>query len=677
MFKEGDFRLNTIALVGNPNSGKTTLFNALTGSNQHVGNWPGVTVEKKEGNFKFNEKIYNVVDLPGTYSLGAFSEDEIVARDFILRGNPDIVINVVDSTNIERNLYLTTQLLEMGAKVIVALNMIDEAKARNIEVDIDTLSKKLGAPVIPTIASKKKGIDELIKKSVELMDEETDYKAHISYGENIDREVERLKGFLTDKNLEYPPQWIAIKLLEGDEYIHELIKENEDLNFPDDFKNAIHEFNKNREDYELEIIDKRYEFINNITNVTVKLPDQAKETLTDKIDKILTHKYFGLPIFGLIMFIVFQLTFAVGEDLFGELTVTGIEFLGKIIGNFLIKINASDWIVSFVTEGVIGGVGAVIEFIPLIIILYMLMGLLEDSGYMARAAYVMDNIMRALGLQGKTFISMIVGFGCNVPGIMATRTLEDKKDRMIATLINPFMSCGARLPIYLMFIAAFFPNRGGLVLFSLYFLGILVALLTGKLFSKTLFKGEPSYFIMELPPYRKPTIRNVLRNMWDNVSEFLKRAGTTIFIVVTILWILAVLPRGVEPYSQDSILGKIGMFIAPIFKPAGFGTWQAAVGLFSGIAAKEAVVAILGMVYAGVEEGAELVTALQGAFTPLSAAAFMIMTLLYTPCAAALATIKKETNSYKWPIFTALYTFFIGWIGAVLVFQIGKLLGFS
>lgn len=618
-----------------------------------------------------------MVDLPGTYSLGAFSEDEIVARDFILRGNPDIVINVVDSTNIERNLYLTTQLLEMGAKVIVALNMIDEAKARNIEVDIDTLSKKLGAPVIPTIASKKKGIDELIKKSVELMDEETDYKAHISYGENIDREVERLKGFLTDKNLEYPPQWIAIKLLEGDEYIHELIKVNEDLNFPDDFKNAIHEFNKNREDYELEIIDKRYEFINNITNVTVKLPDQAKETLTDKIDKILTHKYFGLPIFGLIMFIVFQLTFAVGEDLFGELTVTGIEFLGKIIGNFLIKINASDWIVSFVTEGVIGGVGAVIEFIPLIIILYMLMGLLEDSGYMARAAYVMDNIMRALGLQGKTFISMIVGFGCNVPGIMATRTLEDKKDRMIATLINPFMSCGARLPIYLMFIAAFFPNRGGLVLFSLYFLGILVALLTGKLFSKTLFKGEPSYFIMELPPYRKPTIRNVLRNMWDNVSEFLKRAGTTIFIVVTILWILAVLPRGVEPYSQDSILGKIGMFIAPIFKPAGFGTWQAAVGLFSGIAAKEAVVAILGMVYAGVEEGAELVTALQGAFTPLSATAFMIMTLLYTPCAAALATIKKETNSYKWPIFTALYTFFIGWIGAVLVFQIGKLLGFS
>ncbi len=669
--------MNTIALVGNPNSGKTTLFNALTGSNQHVGNWPGVTVEKKEGKFKFEDIEYNVVDLPGTYSLGAFSEDEVVARDFILKGNPDVVINVVDATNIERNLYLTSQLLEMGTKVIVVLNMIDEAEAKNIKFDIKALSKKLGSPVVTTVASKKQGIKELIKEAIKLMDEEVSSKANISYGDKIDKEIENIKRALYNKGLEYPSKWLAIKLVEGDKYIHELINEDKNLNSNNELKYALSSIKEDGEDYELEIVNKRYEFVKDVTKNSVIRPKVAVKTITEKIDKILIHKYFGLPIFGLIMFIMFQVTFVIGEDLLGELMVSATEALGHGIEVFLLNINSPAWLIDFTTEGLIGGLGAIIEFIPLIVVLYMLMGILEDSGYMARAAYVMDNIMRKLGLQGKTFISMIVGFGCNVPGIMATRTLENKKDRMIATLINPFMSCGAKLPIYLVFIAAFFPNRGGLVLFLMYFIGIIIALLMGKIFSKTLFKGESSEFIMELPPYRKPTLGNVVRNMWDNVSGFLKRAGTVIFAVVTILWIMAVLPVGVEPYGAESILGRVGIFIAPIFKPAGFGTWQAAVGLFAGIAAKEAVVSTLGMVYAGVGEGTKLIVAIQDAFTPLSAMSFMVMTLLYTPCAAAIATIKKETNSNKWAIFTVVYTFAIAWVMAVLIYQIGRLLGFS
>ena len=376
------------------------------------------------------------------------------------------------------------------------------------------------------------------------------------------------------------------------------------------------------------------------------------------------------------MFLIFQMTFLIGSEFLGGYAENLVEWLGLVLERALIAVNSPAWVISFFIEGFIGGVGAVVVFVPLITVLYFFIAILEDTGYMARAAYVMDGIMRAVGLHGKTFISMIIGFGCNVPGIMATRTLENKKDRMIAILINPFMSCGARLPIYLVFIAAFFPNNGGLALFLIYSLGIAIALLMGKIFSKTLFKGDSAHFIMELPPYRMPSIKNVLRDTWEKVWDFLKKAGTVIFAVVSLLWVLSVLPLGVEPYSKASLLGRIGAFIAPLFAPAGFGTWQASVSLFAGIAAKEAVVAVLGMVYAGVSEGTELITAIQEAFTPLSAVSFLVMTLLYTPCAAVIATVKNETKSYKWAIFMAIYPFVLAWVLAVLVYQIGSFLGF-
>lgn len=664
--------MGTIALVGNPNSGKTTLFNAITGSNQHVGNWPGVTVEKKEGKVKYNNKEYNIVDLPGTYSLGAFSEDEIVARDFILKGNPDVVINVIDATNIERNLYLTAQLIEMGTKVVLALNMMDEAKAKNIEIDLDKLSKELGVPIVATIASKKQGIQDLLKSATEYINSEKMIKP-FTYTERIKKELESIMPLLSDSEYIYPKNWLAIKILEKDKEIINYI----DKNGTETLKNKVNEIQSIDSDLELEIIDNRYNFVGDILYHSVKRPAEDQLSLTDKIDKIVTDKFWGIPIFGLIMFIVFQLTFTIGEGFLGGLVEGLIGTLGKYVEEVLLNISAPTLLTSFIIDGIFGGVGAVLVFVPLIVVLYFFLGILEDTGYMARAAYVMDGIMRKLGLHGKTFISMIIGFGCNVPGIMATRTLENKKDRMIAILINPFMSCGARIPIYMLFIAAFFPNNGGLVLFSLYLLGIIMALVVGKIFSKTLFKGESSDFIMELPPYRLPSITSVLRNMWDKVWDFLHRAGTVIFVVVSLLWVLSILPYGVEPSSQGSYLGKIGTVVAPIFKPAGFGSWQAAVSLFSGIAAKEAVVGVLGMVYAaGSSDPSALAIELQSIFTPLTAVSFMVMVLFYTPCAATIATVKKETNSYKWAMFISIYTFIIGWISAVLVYQVGTLLGF-
>ncbi|MDB2070114.1 ferrous iron transport protein B [Clostridium perfringens] len=667
----------TIALAGNPNCGKTSLFNLLTKSRQHIGNWPGVTVEKKEGTLKFKGESYKVIDLPGTYSLGAYSEDEIVARNYILKDKPDVVINVVDATNLERNLYLTTQLIEMGANVVIALNMIDQAESLNIEIYTNKLSKRLGVPIIKTSALKNRGIEELIETSIHLKKNEK--LININYGEDIENEIKNLSSLLeTYKNkLEFPVNWTALKLLENDEYIKDKIKQ---LNSPSIFT-KLEESNKTIEknigfEADMSIVDKRYSFISSITEDVIKKPSEKQVTTTEKIDKIVTNKYLGIPIFALIMYCLYELTFIIGagiQEWFGDL----IAKAGVIVSEWFSNMGAPELLVGFIDKGLFGGVGAVLSFLPLIMVMYFLLGLLEDSGYMARAAYVMDRLMRGLGLHGKTFVSMIVSVGCNVPGIMSTRTLENKKDRMIAILINPFISCGARMPIYAVFVEAFFPTHQGLVLFSLYVLGIIVALISGKIFSKTLFKGESSYFVMELPSYRMPSIKNVFLLMWEKAGAFFKKAGMIIFPMMIVLWALSVLPLGVEPNSEHSILGMIGSFVAPLFVLAGYGTWQAGVSLITGILAKESVVATMGMVYAGVEEGEALINVIQQVFTPLSAVSFLVMTLLYTPCLAALGAIKRETNSMKWTIFSAVYTFVIALVLSTLVYQVGLLLGFQ
>ncbi len=669
----------TIALVGNPNSGKTTFFNALTGANQHVGNWPGVTVEKKEGNFTHEGITYHVVDLPGIYSFGAYSEDEVVARDFLLNYDCDVIINVLDAGNLERNLYLTTQLIEMGKTIILALNMVDEAENRDIKIDVEKLSAELGGlKVVPTVAYKEQGIDAVIQAVADTFNNGSSPVILPDYNDSVQHHIGHVEAILAEEKLPFPVKWTAIKIVEGDnDIIDKVLASDIGEKTGDEIKNFLKYHSG--DSFELDIVDSRYAFANRLAAVAVTRPENDVVTFTDKLDKFFTNKYLGIPIFALIMLVVFFLTFKVGEDLLGGFAESAVDWLGDVFEGFLEGAGAPLWLISFVVNGLVNGVGAVIEFVPLITVLYLLLGFLEDSGYMARAAYVWDDLMRKFGLQGKSFISMIIGFGCNVPGIMAARTMDNRKDRMVTMLINPFMSCGAKIPIYTIFIAAFFPKYAALVLFGLYGFGILVALILAKIFSSTIFKGDSSYFIMELPPYRIPTLKNVLRNMWENVWGFIKRAGSIILVVIILMWFLAYFPLNQTPYGEFSFLGRIGNFLTPIFKPAGFGHWQESVALFAGIPAKEAVVGTLGMLYAGeyMEEGLKLVNAIQAHFTPLTAISYMVMVLLYTPCVATLGIFGKETKSIRWPLFMAVFTFALAWLVSVIIFQFGSLLGFA
>jgi ferrous iron transport protein B len=655
-----------IALAGNPNSGKTTIFNNLTGGRQHVGNWPGVTVEKKEGKFTYNSCEITVVDLPGIYSLTAYSLDERIARDFLLKEKPEVVIAIIDASNLERNLYLVTQLIELRSNVILDMNMMDIVRSKGVQIDTGKISVVFGIPVIETAAHTGEGMESLKKTMVETSAQKGE-SFKIDYGQDIEEEIEKLQKAV---NLpEFPPSWVAIKILEGDP---EILKRLEGSKSQTQVLQSQTRLERHLEyDLETALVEKRYGFLSGLVKESTRKSYDLMERLdiSDQIDRVLVNRFLGIPIFLGMMWLVFQLVFTLGGPMANGIDNL-ISWLGVTASGIAEELGGPKWFSSLLSDGIINGVGSVLVFLPNIMLLFLAIAILEASGYMARAAFVMDRFMHALGLHGKSFIPMLIGFGCNIPGIMAARTLESEKDRILTLLVNPLMSCSARLPIYILFAGAFFPKYQGWVVFSLYFLGIILAIIVARIFKSLFFGGEVSPLIMELPPYRMPTIKGVAIHMWERSSLFLKKAGTIIIAGVILIWLLASLPIGVGYASQQSLIGRLGTFFAPLLEPAGFGFWQAAVALLFGIMAKEVVVGTLGTLY-GVEGGG-LKEVIMAHFTLVSAYAFMVMSLIYIPCLAAMATIKRETN-WKWTFLAAGYSLLLGWLTAVAVFQLGKI----
>jgi len=658
-----------IALTGNPNVGKTTLFNALTGSRQHVGNWPGVTVEKKSGRVSYKNYNIEVIDLPGTYSLTAYSMDEIVARDFIIEEKPDIVIQVVDASNLERNLYLTTQLMELGSEILIVLNMCDIAEDRGDRIYIDKMQELLATPVIRTVATQKKGLCDLLDKVIEQKELKQHHGHEIGYGNEIEEKILEIeKVLIEDENRDkrYPLRWVSIRLLEGDNNVREKIANSPVYARTMEIIDSI-----DQEEYEAEIADKRYLAIN---TVFPQMCTRANDTLTksDMIDRVLTNKYLGIPIFLALMWGAFELTFA-----FATPFMDMIDFAATWFAEYVSSSLQPDWLASLVGDGIIGGVGAVLVFVPNIFILFFLLSLLEGSGYLARAAFIMDKLMYKIGMHGKSFIPMLMGFGCNVPAIMAARSIEDEKDRLITILIVPFVSCGARLPIYVLFAGTFFGRQAGTVIFAMYILGIVIAVISAKILRETVVKGKPAPFIMELPPYRVPTLKTSLIHMWDNGFMYIKKAGTIILVGVVIIWILASFPWGVEYGTEGSYVGSLGHAVEPLLKPLGF-DWKISVALIFGLVAKEIVVASIGVLYGTGENSEALSERLiaDPGITALSSLSLMAFSLLYMPCVATVGVIKKETGSWKWTIFAIIYGIAVAWITAFIIYQGGRLLGY-
>jgi len=708
----------TVALAGNPNSGKTTVFNQLTGARQHVGNYPGVTVEMVTGIKEYKGYKIDLIDLPGTYSLTPYSTDELVARDYIIEQKPDIVLNIIDSSNLERNLYLATQLIELSAPSIFVFNMFDIFEKSGQKIDFELLSELLGAPIVKTVGSKNKGLDELLEKVIEVYEKKEVLKdIDIKYGEEIENELGIIKGYLEGSGISLdsvPSRWIAIKLLEQDsEVIEKIIKDfgkNKYESLSKDVERSIkHLSNIFREKPEIIIADARYGFISGALREATTESAKDLTSISDKIDVVVTNRIFGLVIFALIMWAMFQIVFTVGDYPTRWLELGFIK-LAELIQNSM----PEGLLSSLIVDGIIGGVGGVIVFTPKIMILFIFIAFLEDSGYMARAAFVMDRIMHKIGLHGKSFIPMLIGFGCTIPGYMCTRTIEDRKDRLITMHINTFMSCGGRLPIYVLFAGAFFPAYSGNVIFSIYLIGIIMAVLVAKFLRATRFKGEAEPFVMELPPYRLPTFKAVMIHTWERTWMYLKKAGTVILAISILMWILFTFPMIGDNYSQDydemaasleedlsqgliddgeydvkmatieaekateeleySAAGRIGHFIEPVFKPLGF-DWRMAIASVSGIAGKEVVVSTMGTIFSisdARSESGSLRESLSNAYNPLIGYNFMLFSLLYFPCIASMAVFQREAGT-KELFFQIGFTLGLAWFISFIVFQIGRL----
>ncbi len=718
---KGKRRTINVALVGNPNCGKTSLFNIASGAHEHVGNYSGVTVDAKEGFFDFQGYHFRIVDLPGTYSLSAYTPEELYVRKHIIEETPDVIINVADSSNLERNFYLTTQLIDMNVRMVIALNMYDELESSGNKLDYIKLSQLIGVPMIPTVCRRGEGIDQLFHVIIGIYEggdflsqkgeirseiledlrdwhktyvpdhefgshkEEEDARPrgymrhiHINHGPELERSIEEVKKAISqneDIRHKYSTRFLSIKLLENDKEIENFIS-----TLPNG-KEIIAIRNKEslrirkvmNEDSEQAITDAKYGFITGALKETFTDNHLEKEQTTRVIDSIVTHRIWGYPIFFLFLYIMFEGTFVLGDY-----PMQGIEWLVDQLGNLIRNNMAEGPLKDLLIDGIIGGVGGVIVFLPNILILYFFISILEDSGYMARAAFIMDKIMHRMGLHGKSFIPLIMGFGCNVPAIMATRTIEDRKSRLITMLVNPLMSCSARLPIYLVMIGAFFPNCASFMLLCIYTAGILLAVIMARIFSKFLVKGEDSPFVMELPPYRMPTSKSIMRHTWEKGAQYLKKMGGIIMIASIIIWFLGYYPQhdayeSVAEQQKNSYIGQIGKAIEPVIKPLGF-DWKLGIGLISGVGAKELVVSTLGVLYTNEGDVENVNLSNRIPITPLVALAYMLFVLIYFPCIATFAAIKQESGNWKWAIFTAGYTTGLAWLVAFTVFQIGSLI---